>query len=94
MNKPNGLIRAFLLRAVLIAAVFLILHIVGLRRYTCFLSGTLDGGGSMRYAAILQGLLYVIAYVSCTVIAPILAIAAGIVYAAGRCFIRSGINGV
>lgn len=66
--------RGLLLRAALIAAVYAVLHLCGLRHDASFLSGTPVGGT----LATLGGLTYVLFYFAAVVLAPILVIAAGV----------------
>jgi hypothetical protein len=66
--------RGLLLRAALIAAVYAVLHLCGLRQDAAFLSGTPVGGT----LATLGGITYVLFYFAAVVLAPILVIAAGV----------------
>ena len=60
----------FLSRGLLIIAVFLLLHLLGLREYTSFISGTTSGGWGD-----LLGITYFILYSLAVFLAPVLIIA-------------------
>jgi hypothetical protein len=68
----------FLVRAVSLVALFLIAHLAGLRDYTAFLSGT-EGiaGAGMRLSAF-YGVVYIVLYVGCILVAPILFLTCGL----------------
>ena len=68
----------FLLWAGLLAAVFLVLHVLGFREYACILSGTGPSGDLAHAPAIAAGVLYVLAYFAFALAVPILVMAAGI----------------
>ena len=63
--------QSFLARGVLLLAVFAILHLLGLREYTSFISGTTSGSSGD-----LLGITYFLAYSLALFIAPVLLIAA------------------
>lgn len=69
-------------RALLIAAIYLVATLAGLDRYTTFISGTVEGE-SMNSSALI-GVFYMMAYFAFVLLAPIMAIAAGILALAGR----------
>jgi hypothetical protein len=69
--------RGFLKAAALITAAFTIGHLAGLREYTSFFSGTM-AGGEPGYLPLLLGFAYAVAWFAFVVLAPILALAAGI----------------
>ena len=72
--------RGLLLRALLLGLVFLILHVAGLRRYTGVISGTaMMIAGSTR-TALIAGACYILSYFAFVLLAPILGIAAGILF--------------
>lgn len=62
----------FLSRGLLIIAVFSLLHLLGLREYTSFISGTTSGGWGD-----LLGITYFILYSLAVFLAPVLIIATG-----------------
>lgn len=72
-RTPRGLV----LRALYLALLFGIVHLLGLREYTTFLSGTPARQTSLTLTAIL-GSIYALTYLAAILIAPILVIAAGI----------------
>jgi len=72
--------RGLALRAVEFAAPFLIAHLLGLRRFTSVLCGTMDTGELAGPFSALAGLVYVLLYLGATVVAPILAIGAGLLW--------------
>ncbi|PKL42173.1 MAG: hypothetical protein CVV41_15460 [Candidatus Riflebacteria bacterium HGW-Riflebacteria-1] len=61
----------FFSRGILIIAIYVILHLIGLREYTSFISGTTSGG-----AGDLLGITYFIAYSLAVFVAPVAIIAA------------------
>ena len=73
--SPSGLI----LRAALIAAAFLVCHVLGWRQYTTIASGTAPAafGGQSVGAAL--GILYIASYFGFVLLAPVLVLAAGLV---------------
>ncbi len=79
-----------LLRAFLLAAVFFVCHAFGMREYTSILSGTFPAGDHARELLACMGMVYVIMYLAAVVVAPILLIAAGLVYLVER---ATGVRG-
>lgn len=76
--------RGFWIPALALALAYGLAEMLGLRRYTTFLSGTPVGGDYQTSAAL--GLLYLALYFGWTVVCPILALAAviyGALFAAG-----------
>jgi len=71
---PSGLV----VRAVVGILVFTILHAIGLRAYTTVISGTSPTGRQVGYGDMWKMLAYVLSYLSATVLAPILLLAAGV----------------
>jgi hypothetical protein len=68
----------FLSVAVTLAVFFLLVHLVGFREHTAFLSGTTGAADvGMRLSAF-YGIIYILLYLGCVVIAPILVLAAGL----------------
>ncbi|MEX0775426.1 MAG: hypothetical protein WD042_06895 [Phycisphaeraceae bacterium] len=74
----GGLLSAppWVARAVLLLAIFALLHLLGWRADTAIISGTLPAPGVAGELAILRGLLYVLSYFAAVLVAPILLIAA------------------
>ena len=73
LMTPGGLLKA----AVTLAVGYLVLHLLGWREYTSFLSGTIAPGAvGMRQA--MMGAFYVFAYFGFVLIVPILLLASGI----------------
>lgn len=77
--SPAGLI----LRAAVLAALFGVCHLLGLRQYAAILCGTSASTTAPMFAAWL-GLIYVLMYLAFTVVVPILLIAAGLMSAWNR----------
>lgn len=66
------------LRAAVIAAAYLAVHLAGWREYTTFLSGTMvEAGGSLRWTAFC-GLSYLVLHFAWVLGVPILLLAAGL----------------
>ena len=72
--------KGLLIRALIIAIVFFILHLAGLREYTSILSGTYPTGDSAATSAVFWGMVYIIVYFGFVLVAPILLITAGILF--------------
>jgi membrane protein implicated in regulation of membrane protease activity len=70
--------RGFLLRALLIAAVFLAVHLAGLRDYTSVLNGTVGPGSAGWKLSAFLGLAYLAIYMAFVILAPVLILAAAI----------------
>lgn len=64
-----------------IALVFLVCHVAGFRESTSVLSGTYTGAGSVT-----SGLLYAAVSMAFVIVAPILAIGAGMLFLLNRIF--------
>jgi hypothetical protein len=79
-----------LTRAGLIAAGFAALHLAGARAYTSFLSGTFHAPVEESRFTIILGVLYVLAHLAVTVLAPMLTLAAAILFAADWAGLRIG----
>jgi len=78
--SPEG----FLMRAMLIAELFGVSELLGLREYTTFLSGT-SGDVTLGWrTASLLGLIHLLLYVGFILLVPILLIAAGLLAAWNR----------
>jgi hypothetical protein len=74
----------FVLRALFLIAVFLIVHLAGLREYTAFLSGTpAHPGMSWQWVAFL-GTLYLLLYFAFILLVPVLLLAAAILFLTRR----------
>ena len=71
---PQG----FLIRAALIGVFFVIVHVADLREHTTFLTGTPADAATSLNQTILFGVVYLVAYFSVVIVAPILVLAAGI----------------
>jgi hypothetical protein len=79
--------RAAVILGLGLAALFLVLHLLGLRDDVSILSGTMPGG-SLEAAG---GLLYALAFFSTVIIAPVLLASAGLHWLSTRC-LRSGLR--
>jgi hypothetical protein len=80
MLSPTGL----LLRAGLLALVYLALHLAGWREYTSILCGTSPTGNLADRHAALCGLIYVLLHFTVVVGCPILVLAAGLLALVNR----------
>ncbi|MFC1706817.1 hypothetical protein ACFL59_08355 [Planctomycetota bacterium] len=67
-----------LLHAGLLLVIFTILHLLGLREYTSFLSGTTPAGEVFDDRLALQGAAYLLTYLATVVLVPILVLGSGI----------------
>ena len=76
--SPQGL----LMRALLIAAAFLVVHLAGLRQYVGILTGTSASPATSTALAVTYAVLYVILYVLLVLLAPALLLGAGILFLA------------
>lgn len=80
--------KGFASRAVVIAILYLICHIAGMRDYTSLLSGTLAMTSGAKTVSAFLGIAYMFLYFAAVIIVPILLIGAGIfrvlLSAAGR----------
>jgi len=74
--SPRGL----LLRALVLLAVFALLHLAGARDYTSIFSGTSPTGDPPGGAASLLGLLYAGFYLGSLVLAPIMILGAALMW--------------
>ena len=85
-NRPafRPVARAFLVRAAVLAALFLVAHAAGLRRFTGFVSGTLEPGPTGRTLAVFLGTGYIVLWFAVTAAVPILLIAAGLLMLLNR----------
>ena len=65
-------IRWFIIGALLCILAFSLVHLLGFREYTSFLSGT----GSLKEEDIVNGMVYIVMYAGFVIAAPVLLIAA------------------
>ena len=72
--EPRGL----LVRAALLLGALGVVHALGWREHTSFLSGTAGDAEGSREMQAVQGLLYILAWLGAWVAAPILALAAAL----------------
>ncbi|MBN1764873.1 MAG: hypothetical protein JW860_06415 [Sedimentisphaerales bacterium] len=73
---PQG----FIFRAVLIVIFFLLMEVLGLRRYAMILSGTSPTANAQDMVAIVIACLYIVFYMAFIFLAPILFMASGFFY--------------
>jgi hypothetical protein len=66
----------FLRRAVVVAVIFLAVHLAGLREYTCILNRTAGSVELGRGMSAFLGLAYVFAYLGVVLLVPVLLLAA------------------
>lgn len=83
LREPSFSPLGFLRGALLLTALFLAAHAAGLREHTRFLSGTEPAGQGGELELVL-GVLYAMLYFACVLGAPILAIAAGLLFGVER----------
>jgi hypothetical protein len=62
----------------MLGALFLLIHLAGLREYTAFLSGTPGAVGTGMRLSVFYGTVYILLYLGAVVLVPIMVIAAGI----------------
>lgn len=70
--------RFFLWRGLTLIAVFVIAHLFGLREYTTFISGTTESVSTGIQTSAFLGTAYIVLYLGCVVVAPILILAAAL----------------
>jgi hypothetical protein len=70
--------RFFFVRAAALVIFFLLAHFAGLREYTTFLTGTTVNPEASRMVSALYGTTYLVLYMGFVVVAPILALAGGL----------------
>jgi hypothetical protein len=75
---------AFVARAIIIAALFGISELAGLREYTTFLSGTSANPNVSWQTAATLGLIHMLLYVAFILLAPVSLITAGLLLAWNR----------
>jgi hypothetical protein len=75
---------AFLARAIIIAVLFGISELLGLREYTTFLSGTSASLNLSWQTGATLGLIHLLLYVAFILLAPVLLITAGLLTAWNR----------
>ena len=80
INVPTISPSGFLVRAALITAIFLLLYLAGLKEYTCVLCGTSPTGNVADSWSAMLGVSYVLCYFAFIVLAPVLILAAGILW--------------
>ena len=73
--------RGLLTRAGVLALLFLVCHLAGLRAHTSILTGTFTGGSQLSS---LLGVTYVLTYLAFVLGVPVLLIAAGLLALLGR----------
>ena len=76
--RRDRLVQLLLATAILIACLFSIVHLAGLRPYTSILSGSLPETSVDFDTAVLYGLLYTASYFAFVIVAPICLIAAAV----------------
>jgi hypothetical protein len=70
--------RGFLVRALVISAAFLAVHLSGLRDYTSVLNGTVGSTSASWKTSAYFGLGYLVIYLAFVLLVPVLILAAGI----------------
>ena len=80
INVPVISPKGFLVRAAIIGTIFLLLYIAGLKEYTCVLCGTSPTGNVADSWSAMLGVSYVLCYFAFIVLAPVLILAAGILW--------------
>ena len=74
----------FVRRAVVLAVIFAVADLAGLRQYTSILNGTAGSLEISRGLAAFLGLSYVFAYLGFVLLVPILLLAAGLLAVCGK----------
>jgi hypothetical protein len=82
--SPQG----FLVRALVISAVFVAVHLLGLRDYTSVLNGTVGPGSASWRTSAFLGVAYLAIYMAFVLLVPVLVLAAGILAAWRWCVKR------
>jgi hypothetical protein len=72
--------RGLALRAVGVLLVFTILHLAGLRDYSCILCGTPPTGDPHAILPLLLGTIYVLFYIGAVLVAPVVLLTAVVQY--------------
>jgi hypothetical protein len=72
--SPQG----FLARALVISAVFLAVHLAGLREYTSVLNGTVGPAAASWRTSAFLGVAYLAIYMAFVLLVPVLILAAGV----------------
>jgi hypothetical protein len=75
--------RALLLRAAVLVIFFLAVHAAGWRSATTLLSGSTPAGGP-PLLAVFEGVVYLVAWIGLTVMAPLLILAAALIWLSAR----------
>lgn len=73
---PSGL----LVRAALVVVFFAVCHLAGWREHTTFISGTPASAGVSANTSVVLGVVYMAGYFSVVLLAPILTLAAGLLF--------------
>jgi hypothetical protein len=68
----------FVQRALVISALFLLVHLAGLREYTSILNGTVGPDSAGWAGSAFLGMTYIILYLAFVILAPMLILAAGL----------------
>jgi hypothetical protein len=68
----------FVQRALMISAIYLLVHLAGLREYTSVLNGTVGPDSAGWASSAFFGVAYIIIYLVFVILAPVLVLAAGI----------------
>jgi hypothetical protein len=76
--------RGFVVSAAQVSALFLIMHLAGLRSCTTIFIGAVPAAGLAGRVAAGLGLAYIVFYLAFTVAVPILLVAAGLLRLAGQ----------
>lgn len=84
--------RYFLIRAVALIVLFMLVHFAGLREYTSFLSGTTASPNMDMRESAFYGMAYIVCYLGAVVLAPIFALASGLLVAWQRLRERQGVK--
>ena len=78
--SPGGLLAV----ALEVTVVFAILHACGLREATSVLSGTVPVEGATLTIAMMKAFVYIVFYLGAVLLAPVLIIASGVMFAVER----------
>jgi hypothetical protein len=75
---------AFVVRAIIITALFVVSELLGLKEYTTFLSGTSANLNMSWQTAATLGLIHLLLYVAFILLVPVSLITAGLLFAWNR----------
>ena len=76
--------KGFVVRAAIIALFFAVCHLLGWREHTSFLCGTTGSTSAGGHLSAVLGVIYIVAYLGFVLVAPMLVLAASILFGLER----------